>query len=74
MYRIFAAVGWTDETKTIDVIDDILFRIGKRYDIPVVRCEDFGHGINNTILPIGIRTKLDTETNIFCFAESGVAT
>jgi len=54
------------------LIDDILFRIGDRYRIPVVRCEDFGHGVNNTVLPIGIRAKLDTSTCVLKFCESGV--
>lgn len=54
------------------LIDDILFRIGKRYGIPVVRCEDFGHGINNTIIPIGVCAKLNTEKELFRFIESSV--
>lgn len=56
----------------ISVIDDILYRIGKRYDIPVVRCEDFGHGKKNSIFPIGIRAELNTKTDVFQFIESGV--
>lgn len=54
------------------LIDDILYRIGIRHDIPVVRCEDFGHGTNNAILPIGIKAGLETETNHFTFCENGV--
>lgn len=54
------------------LIDDILYRIGEKYNIPVVRCEDYGHGSNNSILPIGISAKLDTDSNTFILLESGV--
>lgn len=54
------------------LIDRILYRIGEKYRIPVVRCEDFGHGENCSILPIGIRARLDTATDRFELLESGV--
>ena len=54
------------------VIDDILTRIGKRYNIPVIRNEDFGHGVNGAILPISTRARLNTEDMSFEFLESGV--
>ena len=54
------------------VIDDILYRIGEKYHIPVVRCEDFGHGLNNAILPIGVAARLDTDADVFALLESGV--
>ena len=38
-----------------------LKRMGERFQIPVVYCDDFGHGHNHAILPIGRRVKLDTE-------------
>jgi len=40
-------------------IDDILKRISAKYNIPVVKCDDFGHGENNAVLPIGITATLD---------------
>ncbi|MBO5702501.1 MAG: LD-carboxypeptidase [Clostridia bacterium] len=54
------------------VIDDILSRIGNRYNIPVIRNDDFGHGVNGAILPISVRAKLDTEDMSFELFESGV--
>ena len=54
------------------VIDDILIRIGKRYNIPVIRNEDFGHGANGAILPISTRARLNTEDMSFECLESGV--
>ena len=53
-------------------IDEILCRIGQRWQIPVVQCEDYGHGLHNAILPIGIRARLDTEADSFELLESGV--
>ncbi len=54
------------------VIDDVLTRIGKRYNIPVIRNEDFGHGANGAILPISTHARLNTEDMSFEFLESGV--
>ena len=54
------------------VIDDILTRIGKRYNIPVIRNEDFGHGANGAILPISVSARLDTADMSFELLESGV--
>ena len=53
-------------------IDGILKRIGERHNIPVARCEDFGHGENNAILPIGVAARLDTAAEQFDLMESGV--
>lgn len=54
------------------LIDKILERLGKRYGIPVVRSEDFGHGVNNAILPIGLPASLDADKQTLNFLESGV--
>ncbi len=54
------------------VIDDILRRIGEKYNIPVVRTEDFGHGENGAILPISVKARLDTSDMSFELLESGV--
>lgn len=36
-----------------------LKRFGKRHGIPVAYCDDFGHGVNHAVLPIGVRAVLD---------------
>lgn len=54
------------------LIDDILCRIGDRYDIPVIRCEDYGHGIRSGILPIGIHARLDADNGTLTMLESTV--
>ena len=40
---------------------DRLKRLGEQYQIPVVYCDDFGHGTNHAILPIGRTVELDTK-------------
>lgn len=35
--------------------------LGERHHIPVVYCDDFGHGENHAILPIGRRSRLDAD-------------
>lgn len=40
-----------------------LRRFGNKYNIPVIYCDDFGHGKNHAILPIGRNATLDTKTN-----------
>lgn len=37
-----------------------LKRLGERWGIPVAACDDFGHGENHAILPIGREGELDT--------------
>lgn len=59
--------------KPSPLIDGILARIADRYDIPVVRTEDFGHGRYHTILPIGMPAELHAEgENVRFHFEEGV--
>ncbi|MDX1449960.1 MAG: LD-carboxypeptidase [Acidimicrobiia bacterium] len=39
----------------------ILLDVTSAYDFPILECDDFGHGVPNTVLPIGIRARLDAE-------------
>lgn len=52
--------------KSTELIN-ILKRCGERNHIPVVSCDDFGHGINNAILPIGLPAKMDANTQKLMF-------
>lgn len=54
------------------ILLDILKRFGDRYNIPVVKSDDFGHGSNNAILPIGISAQLDTKNLSLTFLEDSV--
>lgn len=59
-------------TSSQPILLDILKRFGDCHHIPVVKCDDFGHGLNNAILPIGITAQLDTSKPSLTFLESGV--
>jgi muramoyltetrapeptide carboxypeptidase len=37
---------------------DVLLRVTKGYDFPIVKCGDFGHNCPNTTLPIGTKARL----------------
>jgi len=43
---------------------DRLYRLGERWGIPVAYSDDFGHGFNHAILPIGVHALLDTEKHV----------
>ena len=58
--------------KPCPLLDGILIWIGERHCIPVVRTEDFGHGMFNAILPIGECAVLDAECGSFEMKGSGV--
>lgn len=68
------AVHFYEETNKNkdEIVDEILFRIGEKHRIPVVRTDDFGHGEYNQILPIGGRAALDADEGTFFLYESGV--
>ena len=44
-----------------------LERFGKKHRVPVVYCDDFGHGVNHSILPIGINARLETKEMALIF-------
>ncbi|MBD5394742.1 MAG: LD-carboxypeptidase [Lachnospiraceae bacterium] len=54
-----------------DVVSPLLFevleRFGKKYNIPVAYCDDFGHGANHAIFPIGKKALLDTKNKTLSF-------
>lgn len=57
--------GNYSESKNPELID-MLKRFGLRNHIPVLKCDDFGHGVNHGILPIGQKACLDGATqNLF---------
>ena len=46
---------------------EILKRFGEKYGIPIAYCDDFGHGANHAIFPIGRNAFLDTENQVLLF-------
>ena len=45
-------------------LENCLGRFGKRHNIPVIKCDDFGHGMNHGIIPIGQKARLNTDKEI----------
>lgn len=39
-----------------DVLED-------EYDFPVIKSDNFGHGLLKTVIPIGVKARIDTNTN-----------
>ncbi|MES9143943.1 LD-carboxypeptidase, partial [Cutibacterium acnes] len=52
---IFGHYGAEDTS----ILEEILCRLGEKYNRPVVRNGDFGHCTNNVIIPLGITAKLN---------------
>ena len=46
---------------------DRLARLGAAHNIPVIYCDDFGHGVNHAILPIGQQARLDADAQTLVF-------
>lgn len=44
-----------------------LTRLGHKWNIPVAYCDDFGHGENHALLPIGVRARLDTDAQTLTY-------
>ena len=51
-------------TKQYPEIDEALARLAARHSIPAARCDDFGHGENHAILPIGAPARLETSLGL----------
>ncbi len=51
---------------------EILADVASGYDFPILKCDDFGHASPNTVLPLGIRARLDPMTVTLELLESPV--
>jgi muramoyltetrapeptide carboxypeptidase len=81
--EISAHLAYIEQSKLIDNVSGLLFghysvkyfpelmqsleRFGKKHHIPVAACDDFGHGINHAILPIGVHARLDADNKSLTF-------
>ena len=41
-------------------MEDILLEYTKEYNFPIIKCNDFGHKIVNSVIPIGVDVKIDS--------------
>lgn len=44
-------------------MEEILLEYTKEYNFPIMKCNDFGHKIANSVIPIGVKCKIDTDNN-----------
>ena len=44
-------------------MEDILLEYTKEYDFPIIKCNDFGHKMVNSVIPIGVKAKIDSYNN-----------
>ena len=42
-------------------MEDILLDYTKEYNFPIIKCNDFGHKIINSIIPIGVNVQINSE-------------
>ncbi len=47
--------GITLEQIVLDTIED-------EYDFPIIKSDNFGHGLFKTVIPIGVNAKIDTNS------------
>lgn len=45
--------GITLEKIVLDTLED-------EYDFPIIKSDNFGHGLLKTVIPIGVRARIDT--------------
>lgn len=48
---------------TYPQMEDILLEYTKEYDFPIIKCNDFGHEMANSVIPIGVKCKIDSNNN-----------
>lgn len=46
---------------TYPQMEDILLEYTKEYSFPIIKCNDFGHKIANSVIPIGVNVKIDCD-------------
>lgn len=42
-------------------MEDILLEYSKDYNFPIIKCNDFGHEIVNSVIPIGVNVKIEND-------------
>lgn len=42
-------------------MEDVLLRLTSEYDFPILKINEFGHNCPNTVLPIGVKVRVDSD-------------
>ena len=45
---------------TFPQMEDILLEYSREYNFPIIKCNDFGHRMVNSVIPIGVNVKIDS--------------
>ena len=53
-------------------MEEVLLSVTREYDFPILKTNDFGHNCPNTVIPIGVRAKLDADNQELEILESCV--
>ena len=53
--------GLQNDAGALMQMEDVLLRVTEEFDFPILKCDDFGHNCQNTILPVGARVRLDAD-------------
>jgi muramoyltetrapeptide carboxypeptidase len=53
--------GLQHSTEIKTQMEDILLKVTKEYNFPILKCSDFGHNCPNTVLPIGVNVRINTD-------------
>lgn len=48
---------------TYPQMEDILLEYTKEYNFPIIKCNDFGHKMVNSVIPIGVECKIESDNN-----------
>jgi muramoyltetrapeptide carboxypeptidase len=53
-------------------MEDILVRVTESYNLPILKVSDFGHNCSNTILPVGVKARMDADLRTLEICEACV--
>lgn len=61
-------IGYAREVEDYRV-EDLFLEVTAEYDFPILKTDDFGHHCPNTVLPVGVRVRLDADTSTLELSE-----
>lgn len=56
-------VGNYESEENIKLEDILVQVLGNEYNLPIIKSNNFGHTDKKTVIPIGVKAKIDTNTN-----------
>lgn len=56
-------IGNYEHESNITLEQIVLDTLEGEYDFPIIKSDNFGHGLLKTVIPIGVNAKIDTNAN-----------